>query len=344
MSKLFPNKKSEVSHIFVTLLTLSVFIVIVIFGFGAIQKIMDTIQDTELANFANEIKEDLNLAGANKGSGLYSYKLPSKVKTIVFLDDTNKKALLNNDWVQSQPVIKDIVQSGEQKNMFLFSKTGKLIKSFYIGDITTGQIGTEICTGIGMMNISGSQMEMRISNLPGKGVMLGEECTGLLYVTFQGPYSDDILPIDISGNTRLDIGPSKRSIMINLNTVTGLAGIDSYFHNASLNTTPLNIIGVYDGVEAIDRLFFSIDLPDDSDIRFRISFKSREFGDWVSYGPNLSADLPNETGYYYEYPGQYITPPGFTYDNVRVQIDMFANHNLTVTPIFNWLKLSYYGG
>lgn len=330
------NKKGEIEHTFTLLLIAVVTIIIIIFGGTAIVKIMSSVEDVELADFASTFTEDIKRTNAKKGSDVFTYELPSKVKKIMIIDTTNKKALLNNDFVKSQPIIIDAVESDERKNMFLFTATDKLIKSFYIGEVSLGQIGSQVCTGIGVMNVSFSQLKIRITKKTGWPITIGDECNGLKYITFQGPFIDEL-----SGVPHVKIIANDKQITLREDPIRMIDYQTVYFRNGTLNSTvfPIN------SSQTIDRIFFSTIIPTGTDIKFRIGFKDNVYRDWSFFGPNLTANSASDKGYYYEYPGEYITRPEspvYPYSDVMIQIHFFATNDFLTTPTFNWAKISYY--
>jgi len=332
------NKKGEVEHIFTMLLISVVTIIIIVFGGTAVVKIMSSVEDVELADFASTFTEDIKRINAKKGSDVFTYELPSKVKKVLLIDTTNKKALLNNDFVKSQPIIMDVVESDERKNMFLFSATDKLIKSFYVGKVSLGQVGSQICTGIGMINVSFSQLKVRITKKTGWPVMIGDECEGLKYITFQGPFDNSLIT---SGVPHVKIVANDRQVTLKEDPIRMIDYQTVYFRNGTLNSTEFPI----NSSQAIDRIFFSTTIPTGTDIMFRIGYKDNVYRDWSFFGPNLTANNVNDEGYYYEYPGQYIVQPGspiYPYSDIMIQVHFFATNDFLTTPTFNWAKISYY--
>lgn len=331
------SKKSEISHMFTMLLIGLVVVILIVIGTMVVNNTLSSIQDIELADFADKISHDLKEATAKKGTSEYSYSLPSKVGKIIFVDSSNKEALLANAYVQNNPLIEDSIQSDEKKNMFVYSNRNELIKSFYIGSFALGQIADQICTGVGEINVTLGEIKMRITNKPGQGVFMGSECEGIRYSTFEGRFEDTVIPT-IDGMMYLKILPGNEKITLRQDVSQQVNYNLLYFPNATMNTTEfaLNSLNT-----ELDRIFFNADTPDGSSIKYRIGFKDKDYNSWVFKGPNLSAYLPQHNGYYYTYAGQYITEPEFEYTSVKVEIDFFSNEDKTSTPVFNWLRLSH---
>jgi hypothetical protein len=334
------NKKAEMEHMFTTLITIAVVIIILIFGSITITKTLNRLQEIELVDFANKLQENIKQMDSIRGSRVFTYEIPSRIKTIMFIDTTNQRALLNNEVIKNNPLLYDSVQTPDNINMFLLSKKGDLIKSFNIGEITIGQFGDQECTGVGILEINIRTIQLRITNKPGTGIVLGEECLGMKYYAFQGPFDENIVT-QTGGIQRLQITGNRRQItLINNELEIGPNYEEVYFQNGSINTSLVNINSMA-GMR-VDRIFYSTDTPADTDILFRVGFKNSNNNQWNFYGPNITA-LDNQTEqYYYYYPGQYITQPDYNYSQVKAQIWLFASEDKLITPTFHWLTLSYY--
>ncbi|MFT4297941.1 MAG: hypothetical protein ACMXX5_01995 [Candidatus Woesearchaeota archaeon] len=331
------NKKAEVEHTFTILIIVVVTIFLLIFGTIFIRNMITTIHDSELADFSKALEENIKQMSMSRGSRTYTYEMPSRVSKIILVDTTNRRALLRNDIIKENPLLYDSIDSGHHNNMFLFSSNGDLIRSSYIGDISLGQFGDQICTGIAVIDDIRSRLEIMMTSRPGMDVILGEDCEGLNYVAFQGPFSQDIIT-DMDRFPHIELTGNRRQISLRKDEIRMVDYQALYFSNGSINSTPFNL-NSYAG-QKVDRIFFSTDTPGDTDALFRMGFRNN-IGQWHFYGPNLTASS-DDIDYYYSYPGQYITLPGFNYTQVKVEIHLFSSEDNLRTPIFHWLRLSYF--
>ncbi|MCB9359008.1 hypothetical protein H6503_03705 [Candidatus Woesearchaeota archaeon] len=322
------SRKSEVNQIFIFLIAIVVIGVILTIGIVSVVNLMSNIEDVEMAKFAEDLQQDIKQASVKKGSTINEYRLPSKIGSMVFLDKTNKKALLNNQFVQERPIISDSIESGEKMNLFLFSKSGNLLKSYYVGEIGVGQFGDQVCTGVGFLNSSFGKVSIRMTNKPGIGMVLGEECTGLNYIAFQGPFTNDMLPTS-EGVPHIAITSNKQALVLAEDIIRTTPEQPIYFDNGSINSSIMPI-------DAVDRIFFSASADDDSEIRYKVGFRETS-GYWHFFGPNVT-----DAESYYSYSGQKVTEPSWAYDAAMIEISMHSNYQHTVSPQVNWVKLSYF--
>jgi len=331
------DKKAEIDNVIVMFLIVTVVVILLIFGMRAFWNTYSSLQDVELADFANALGENVKQRNAKGGSAVYEYHIPSKVKTLVVIDTTNKKALLHNDFIKKHPLLQDIIETEERKNMFLLNSKGDLLNSFYIGKISLGQFGDQSCTGVGIINITDSYLELRITKKGGEGLFLGEECEGLRYMVFQEPFND------MPGITaHVALSSNEKKIQIAENKILMVDYQEVYFKNGTINSTEFDI----NSSQVLDRFYFNVNLPDDTDIKFRMGYKDKMYGGWSFFGPNLTAATSMDPGYYYEYPGQYIvspdTTPYYPFTAVKVAIYFYSSTDLLTTPSFSWLKVSYF--
>jgi hypothetical protein len=332
------NKKAETENLLTMALIIAVVIILIIFGSITIVKTISHFQDLEVVDFSNMVAENIKQMSASRGSRVYTYEIPSKVKTIVFLDLNNPEALKRHDLIKSNALLRDSVETGDGRNLFLFSANGNLINSFNIGDITVGQFGDSVCDSVGIIDVNIRSLDLRVSNLPGTGIFLGEECEGLNHFAFQGPFNENVVT-DVGTIQRLQLTSNRRQITLIEDEHRQIDYQSLYFENATLDSTVFDINSNF-GM-SVDRIFFSVDTPGNTNILFRVGFRNSNTGDWNLYGSNITA-TSDDIDYYYIYSGQYITEPDYDYNQVKVQILFLASNDLSLTPRFNWLRLSYF--
>lgn len=311
------NKKAMESHVFTSLITVIVIAIILIFGFALVKKTTSSVEEIKLAGFSNSLRNDIEQTSALKAVRYFKYDLPAIANKVIIVDLGNTGALLENDYVKTHPIIADAIEGKTGENLFIVDKVDNLVNSFKIGDVSLGQFGDEKCSGIAIIPVVLSQIELKVSK-KGNGMMfLGEECEGLKYSVFRGPFSDNIYPdANYIGRIERDINNQRISLRRNLD--------GTYMSNGTGIARDFDING------ELDRLFFDGFEPDGTDILLQI-----DFGNGTYIGP----DMTNET--YYSYSGQYITKPDVI-TKVNVMFILFTDDTKSKSPLLDMIRLSYY--
>ncbi|MFT4303600.1 MAG: hypothetical protein ACMXYG_03475 [Candidatus Woesearchaeota archaeon] len=332
----FLSKKSETNTFFIIIITLIVTAMIVGIGTITIRNIIGTVEDVEIIKFVETLESDIKLMAVKRGSAIYEYQLPERIDSLIFIDKTNKRALLNNDFIKRNPIIYDSIESGQNRNIFLFDRMGNLVNSFYIGEINVGQFGNQICTGVGFLNSTFGRINIRITNQPGVGITLGDECKDMDCFLFQGPFRDNIIE-NIQGFPRVKIIGNRYVIQLAENQARTTPENIIYFSNGSINTTAWDLSS---NTYSADRIYFSSRDEGESKVLYRIGFQEIA-GYWHFFGPNLTANS-DEEDYYYTYSGQYITEPSWEYKAIKANIEFQSDYHNTTTSSFDWLRLCYF--
>lgn len=319
------NKKSEASRVFIIFITLVVIVMILFFGAYAVKKVISTMGQTEMAIFADEIEKDIQIMSIKKGTKILEYDLPSKVHTVVLIDPIYKKVLIQDPFIQKNPIIKDMLESGGKENMFLFTKNGKLLKAFYIGEIMLGKFEDQACTGLGTITTSLGKLELRMTKSGSSDVFLGDQCTDKKSIFFQ-PFD-----ADFGYPARAEYIEDGKKIKIKENIIE-----DQLFSNATFISSEF----AFDDSKILDRIYYKAEIPDNTTIQIRLGFIEAS-GTVIWYGSDLFASK-GDPGYYYTDPGQYaIASPTLSYESIKFNVTLISNTLLTESPILEWIKLTY---
>jgi hypothetical protein len=341
------EKKAEVNQVFIFLIIAAVIVVIILFGFAQIQQMIKSVQEAEMQVFANQLTKDIEFVSLKKGSQTFTYTLPNSVKSIVFLDSSYKTVLMENLFIKKNPIIYDALESDQKMNMFLMSKSGKLLKSFYIGEIEVGQFGDQACSGVGKIDATLSKIRIRITNKYGTKLFIGDECSNIKNWMFQGKFNET----SINNNPYAQVSDDKRSIMIKEDIANSLDYEKAYFRNITIFTNNMNL----NYQKKLDRIFFSVDEPENTSVDFQIGFQKPD-GSREYLGPNITArnyslidpkyfnyepdNIYNDN--YYKIYGMYLTMPSYNYSDMNLKIYMTSNPGKNMTPVLRWVKITYF--
>lgn len=299
------------------LITTIIIGIIVVFGFMLVGNTTRSIEDIKLIRFANSLKNDIEQTSALKASRYLTYDLPAIAKRVIILDLGSKDSLLkDNEFISKNPIIYDALESQTGDNLYIFDENDAILDSFNIGDIIVGQFGDERCSGIAIIDMVLTELKLRVVRKSGGKMFIGEECEGLKYSVFRGPFSDDIYP---------DVNIARITRTVNDQRITLRKNYDgTYISNGTGFARNFDING------DLDRIFFQGFVPEGTDFKMQIGFDGNYSG----------PDGTNET--YYTYTGQYITTIVDDYDNVDVKFIFFSNEYKTKSPYIDLIKLSYY--
>jgi hypothetical protein len=323
------DKKSEANNIFMFMLTLAVVSIILLLGMMAVGSVMNFMADSEMSMFENKLREDINRVSLRKTSQEMTYSMPKKVSRIMLVDRAYREIILQNPLVVRNRIVYDSLESDEDANVFLFSKTGSFIKKLHVGNMEVGKFGDQACTGVGEIINTHNEIKIRITNKPGSRVMLGEECTEIRQAIFRSPFSQDLFPV---GFTAAVITPNLQSIALAKSAMSG-----KYFQEANFSSPKFNI----NFQNRIDRIYYDALIIRDSKIRFRIGLEDTQ-GEWHYYGPDINATHEDEEGFFYTLNGEYIVLPDIEFVSVKVMIYISATKDGMDTPLLNWVKLTYF--
>lgn len=332
IGKINLNKKSEVHNVMVFIIVSFVVVLLIIFGIVTIRNIIGVLGDYEMVSFVEELTEDIKMISTKKSVKVATYDVPESVKKIVFLDMKYRHILLDNPFVQQDPILYDAVETNQKINMFLYDSDNKLIKGFYIGDIELGQFGSETCTGVGVIEVHERRAEIRITKKPGLSLFLGEDCEGLKYAYFSYPDFDDSIFPGLVKKAEIVDG---NKIRIKLDQTTG-----RFFNISLFNTTLLDINS--SEIDRLHRFYYRIETPEDSEIKFRIGFLKSSNKKWIFYGSDMTARDELDPGYYYTENGRFIPRPGFEFDDVKVEATMLPSFGRKLSPALRNVIISYF--
>jgi len=306
------------SQVFIGMITIVVIAVIALFGFSLLKSTTSSIEDIKLIDFADKLKNDIEQTSTLKAVKYFNYEVPAIVDKVIIIDSGNKDGVLNQNYIKTNPIIVDSIKSGEGRDLFFMDSQDNIINSFDIGDISVGQFGDKKCSGVALIDIQGSMLELRLANKGNGKIFIGEDCKGLKYSVFRGPFNDNIFEYTNRINS-IERTQNDRRIILKRNND------GSFFKNGTGLSNRFTIDG------DLDRLFFDGFVPDNSHIKFQIKFKNEYIG------PDLTKDT------FYTYSGQYITlPPEFNNKYVKVKFILISNEEQTKTPYLDMIRLSYY--
>ncbi|HLC50634.1 MAG TPA: hypothetical protein VJI97_04380 [Candidatus Nanoarchaeia archaeon] len=140
-------KKAQLyGHIFIYILTITVTSFILIYGYNAIKNFQDKTDQASCIKFRNDLKSAVYTIMSDYGTvkrkdiGLCSnYNKVCFVETYRQISDRDNPALKPAGPID--PIIKDSIKSGTEKNVFLVADVAK--DGFYIGNITV-EVGVDI--------------------------------------------------------------------------------------------------------------------------------------------------------------------------------------------------------
>jgi hypothetical protein len=330
MSTIYNKKGQMHAQGFLLLLAIIVVGAILIFGLLAIVNAFTRMGEAEQVLFVKNMEEDLELLIKKPGARELTYQVPDRVQRMIIIDARYKETLIDHPFIATEPVVLDSLKSGELKNMFLFGSEG-LIGSYWIGNVTVGHVGNEVCTGVGEFNTTTSKLIVSVTNKPGTGLIVGKDCGELEYLTA----SASSLTIKPEGSLVKSI--NNREIKLKRDRVnsTGIYGT-SYLSTGAVNSSSFLISNRAE----LDRIFFTVETPSSTKITFRIGFFTPT--GWEFYGSNLTAINKEDQGYYYTKLGETINTPE-NFERIIVETHLFSSQNREHTPTFSKVSLSYSG-
>lgn len=129
-------KKSQIGQIFIYVLTLVIISFILIYGYNAIKNFKEKSEQISLVKFKNELSNIVEIISPDYGSvKIRNIEVPSGYDEVCFVEYYKGNFPLINtpSLFDNHPILKDSVNSGVKKNVFLIREITE--KSFFIGDI-----------------------------------------------------------------------------------------------------------------------------------------------------------------------------------------------------------------
>ena len=132
--KIKMNKKSQlIGNVFIYIFSAVVIAVILIFGYKSIIRTTEAMKQSDLELLKNRISSDVQIMSSDYGSSKkVSYNIPENAKLCLF-DLEKKNEILQNQKINSYPIIKDRLESNAKKNAFLISSS--IFEPFYLKEI-----------------------------------------------------------------------------------------------------------------------------------------------------------------------------------------------------------------
>lgn len=127
-------KKGEVaSRAFVFVLTLIVIAVIFLMGQNFFVSQKETVSKVELASLKTKIAGDVAIVTSEFGSFRKATYKVQNIKEVCFVDVSLSNTILTSEEIKQHPLIKDSVESGTGKNVFVYGNS--LLDSYNVGEI-----------------------------------------------------------------------------------------------------------------------------------------------------------------------------------------------------------------
>jgi len=140
------NKKAQVSQVFIYVLAIIVFAFVLLYGYKAISKILQTQENVEIVRLEKDIISAIKKTGY-KDVIIKGLDIPSKYLKVCFVDLSNEPTTSgslktricdNSNNEEYNPVVCNSWKDKVKKNMFLVSDSVDVYSS-YIGNISIGR-------------------------------------------------------------------------------------------------------------------------------------------------------------------------------------------------------------
>lgn len=300
---------------FKTLITLFAAIFIILFGYNAIMKLMNTSADAEVGIFTNTIKTDLEVVAAQRSTIERQYELPNNVGSVIIVDRAFRNVLTEDEILRQYPLVIDSLDTGELRNIFFFTRTGNFLYSDYIGDIEIGSFDGEPCKGYAIIENAFGMITLPLS-FTGK-LFIGESCPGQRIISFAGPFNQ---MQDLADYNDIEIASTLQRITLRLDRDVDLG---DYVQQGHFLTRNLPI----DSSMNPQRLYFRAQIPEGARLQFQMGYNMSDDSGWKFSGPS-----GDDT--YYENYGQVLTVPEGDFNAMRINVTMQRSPERTSPEIY----------
>ena len=321
---------------FIMLISLIVLVVIILIGVLGYQKTASVADDTHMLMLVSNIEKDIAILKASRGTKMISYDLPQNVDYVLLIDHSFKETLLQDEFILNNSFVYDTIESGATEDMFLFSKTGRLIKAYDIGTVSIQQVNNDVCTGKAIFKTRAQKIEMTMSHTGNGEIVIGDECATIGFITLQGPFNESHVRFPTT-TPQVEISYDARQFRLKRDITATSQGRPLFYQNY---TFFVDNIALNKSVYPY-RIYYSGDELQDSKILLRLGFKEGETGDYIYYGPDTSVNQEDKKGYYYEYKGQFISFPNQQFNNVSIMITLQSDTQRLYSPSLRVVQVGY---